>query len=100
MSNLDLMLSHYDIVVLCEYKDKLTLVPCDEAQSGYYPNFNLATSFELEHQFLFPKFIEHLECDDEEYNVDGIMFIKTDNGIQIHCVEYGWDGFQVITDER
>lgn len=97
MSNLDLMLSHYDIVVLCEYKDRLTLVPCDEAQSGYYPNFNLASSFELEYQFFFPKFIV---SENEEFDVDGIMFIKTDNGIQIHCVEYGWDGFQVITDER
>ncbi|MBQ2396831.1 MAG: hypothetical protein II304_07365 [Bacteroidales bacterium] len=97
MSNLDLMLSNYDVVVLCEYKDKLMLVPCDDSESGYYPNYDLGTIFETEQQFIFPKFIEY---ENDESNVDGIIFIKTNKGVQIHCVEFGWDGFQIITEER
>ena len=97
MNNLNLMFSKYDIVAVFEYKDKLTLVPCDEAQSGYYPKCDLAVPFESEYQFILPKFVEY---DGDEYNVDGIIFVKTDKGVQIHCVEYGWDSFQIITEER
>ena len=97
MNNLDLMLSNYNIVAVFEYEDKLTLVPCDDSQSGYYPKCELAVPFKSEYQFILPKFVEY---DGDEYNVDGILFIKTDKGIQIHCVEYGWDGFQIITEER
>ena len=96
MNNLDLMLSKYNIVAISKYKDKLTLVPCDDSQSGYYPKYDLAVPFESEYQFILPKFVE---CDGDEYNVDGIIFIKTDKGVQIHCVEYRWDGFQIITEE-
>ena len=72
-------------------------MPCDYSQSGYYPKCELAVPFKSEYQFKLPKFVEY---NGDEYNVDGILFIKTDKGIQIHCVEYGWDGFQVITEER
>ena len=97
MSNLDLMLSNYDVAVLCRYKNKLMLVPCDDSESGYYPNFDLGTPFDVDYYFFFPKFVDY---DGTEYGIDGIMFIKTDDGIQIHCAEFGCDGFQIITDKR
>jgi len=97
MSNLDSLFLFYDVVVLCKYKDKLLFVPCDDTQSGYYPNYDLAVPFETEHRFIFPRFVG---SNGDESNIDGIMFIKTDEGIQIHCAENGWDGFQIITEER
>lgn len=97
MSNLDFMLSHYDIVVICKFKGKLAIVPCGDEMSGYYPDYKLSMPYESEYKFFFPKFIDNYNI---KHPVDGIMFIKTDNGIQIHCVEDTWDGFQIITEER
>ena len=97
MSNLELMLSKYDTVVICEYCGRLVIAPCNAAQSGYYPDYKLASSYDIEQKILFPMFTDNYNI---EHSVDGIMFIKTDNGIQIHCVEDTWDGFQVITEER
>ena len=97
MSNLELMLSKYDTVVICEDCGRLVIVPCNEALSGYYPDYKLASSYDIEQEILFPMFIDNYNI---EHSVDGIMFTKTDNGIQIHCIEDTWDGFQVITEER
>ena len=97
MSNLELMLSKYDTVVICEYCGRLVIVPCNETQSSYYPDYKLASSYDIEQEILFPMFIDNYNI---EHSVHGIMFTKTDNGIQIHCVEDTWDGFQVITEER
>ena len=97
MSNLELMLSKYDTVVICEYCGRLAIVPCNETQSGYYPDYKLASSYDIEQEILFPMFIDNYNI---EHSIDGIMFTKTDNGIQIHCIEDTWDGFQVITEER
>jgi len=97
MNVIDVFLAHFNVLVLCNYKNKLTLVPCSESESGYYPNYDKASFYESEHNFMFPKFVEYIG---DEHFVDGIMFIKTNTGIQVHCVELGWDGFQIITDER
>ena len=97
MNVLDVFLSHYNIVTLCNYKNKLTLVPCSESESGYHPNYNDAAFYEIEHHFMFPKFVEYIG---DEHDVDGIMFVKTNKGIQIHCVKDSWGSFQIVTDER
>lgn len=97
MSNLELMLSKYDTVVICEYCGRLVIAPCSETQSGYYPDFELALSYDIEQKILFPKLIDNYNI---EHTVDGILFTKTNSGIQIHCIEDTWDGAQVITEER
>ena len=97
MSNLELMLSKYDTVVICEYCGRLVIAPCNEAQSGYYPDYKLALSYDIEQKIFFSILIDNYNI---EHSVDGIMFTKTDNGIQIYCVEDTWDGFQVITEVR
>lgn len=103
MSNLDFMLAHYDIVLICEYCGKLVISPCIKGLTGYYPDFRLRLSYETEYKFLFPKIIGCKEYNDFECNVDGIIFIKTDEGIQIHCVEDSCDscdGYEIITEKR
>lgn len=93
MNNLEFMLSKYDTVVVCEYCDRLVITPCTETQFSYYPDYKLALSYNIKQKFFFPRLVDRYNI---EHSVDGIMFSKINNGIQIHYVEDTWDGFQII----
>lgn len=81
----------YYVFAICMWKDKLCLVSCDDAISGYYPVYDKAINISDMPIVNFPNKID-------EQNIDAIILKLYNGTIEIDFAEETWDGFQPLCD--
>lgn len=81
----------YYVFAICMWKDKLCLVPCDDAMSGYYPVYDKAINISDMPIVNFPNKING-------QNIDAIILKLYKGSIEFDFAENTWDGFQPLGD--
>lgn len=84
-------LKNADVVAICMYKNKLCIVPCDDAQSGIYPRYKEAVKISDKEIINFPNKIDG-------QSIDAIIIDIDDGKYEIDFAEDSWDGFQPLGD--
>lgn len=86
-----------DCYCICEYKNNLVVVPCEDSMSGFYPDYN--------REIIIKENIQLLHKNKNYYDdgmlvevdrIDGILFNTRNNTTNL--VYDTWDGLQ-ITDK-
>lgn len=81
----------YYVFVICMWKDKMCLVPCDDEMSGYYPVYDKAVNISDMQIVNFPNKING-------QNIDAIILKLYKESIEFDFAEDTWDGFQPLGD--
>lgn len=80
----------YHVMVLIVRDNILYAVPCEDAMSGYYPEYNKKVKLS---DF---KVTEFMNCKVDDDNVDAVLFRKYNNELDIILATDSWDGFQPL----
>lgn len=84
-------LKGYQVYVICMWKEKLCIVPCDSEMSGDYPIYDKAVALSEKGIYNFPNKIDG-------QTIDGIIIRVENDGFEIDFAENSWDGFQSVGD--